>query len=58
MFLQIINEEISQNIAREMVRVTIKNVFIIIFDWRFQKFKNPNFLTCDQKRIQKIFSMK
>ena len=48
MFLQIINEEISQNIAREMVRVTIKNVFIIIFDLRFQKFKNPNFLTCDQ----------
>ena len=57
MFVQITNEEISENIAREMVRVTKKNGFIIIFDWRFQKFKNPNFLACDQKRIQKMFSI-
>ena len=57
MFVQITNPEISQKIANEMIRITKKNGFIIIFDWRFQKFNNQNFLACNQKRIKKMFAV-
>ena len=57
MFVQITNTEISQKIAKEMIRITKKGGFIIIFDWRFQKINSTKFLACDEKRIKKIFSL-
>ena len=55
MFLQITNTLISQKIANEMIRITKKGKYIIILDWRYGKFRNPNFLACNKKRVREIF---
>ena len=57
MFIQITDDDISHKIADEMIRITKKNGFLIILDWRYGKFNNSNFLACNLKRIKKIFKV-
>ena len=40
-----------------MIRITKKGGFIIIFDWRYGKFNNPDFLACDIKRVTDMFGV-
>jgi len=57
MFVQITNNDISQKIANEMIRITKKGGHLILFDWRYGKFNNANFLACNKRRIQKLFKV-
>ena len=57
MFVQITDIEMSQKIAREMVRVTKKNGYIFLIDWRYGKFWNPNYLACNKKRVKQLFNV-
>ena len=57
MFVQITNKNISQKIANEMIRITKKGGYLILFDWRYGKFKNPNFLGCSKRRIKELFKV-
>ena len=57
MFVQLNNEKVSQRIADEMLRVTKKNGFLIIFDWRYSKIKDKKFLACNKKRVKKMFNI-
>ena len=57
MFVQITNNEISQKIANEMIRITKKGGYLILFDWRYGKFNNANFLACNKRRIKELFKV-
>ena len=57
MFFQITNNEISQKIANEMIRITKKGGYLILFDWRYGKLNNKNFLACNKKRIKELFKI-
>lgn len=57
MFVQITNNKISQKIANEMIRITKKGGYLILFDWRYGKFNNANFLACSKKRIEELFKV-
>ena len=57
MFIQITCENLSKQIADEMIRVTKKNGFLIVFDWRYGKINNTKFSACNKKRIKKIFKV-
>ena len=57
MFVQITNKKISKKIANEMIRITKKNGYLILFDWRYGKFNNANFLACNKRRIQELFKV-
>ena len=57
MFVQITNNKISQKIANEMIRITKKGGYLILFDWRYGKFNNANFLACSKRRIEELFKI-
>ena len=57
MFVQITNNKISKKIANEMIRITKKGGYIILFDWRYGKFNNINFLGCSKRRIEELFKV-
>ena len=57
LFVQLNCNDLSQSIAEEMIRITKKNGFLIIFDWRYGKPNNRKFTACNKKRIKKIFKV-
>ena len=57
MFVQVTDCEMSSRISKEMVRVTKKNGFIILIDWRYGKFWNSNYLACNYKRVKELFNV-
>jgi ubiquinone/menaquinone biosynthesis C-methylase UbiE len=57
MFVQITDEQMSQNISNEMLRVTQKGGYILLIDWRYSKPGNRDYLGLSTKRIQKLFSV-
>ena len=57
MFVQLTDREISRKIAKEMIRVTKKNGYVILIDWRYGKFWNPNYLACNNKRVKELFNV-
>ena len=57
MFVQITNKKISQKISNEMIRITKKGGYLILFDWRYGKFNNANFLACNKRRIKELFKV-
>lgn len=57
MFIQITDEELSQKIAEEMLRVTKPGGYLMLIDWRYGKPRNPNYLAVSMKRINKMFSV-
>ena len=57
MFVQLTNQKVSEEIANEMIRITKSNGFLIVFDWRYGKINNKNFLSCDKQRIKKMFNV-
>ena len=57
MFVQITDGPMSRKIAREMIRVTKKNGYIVLIDWRYGKFWNLNYLACNKKRVKELFNV-
>ena len=57
MFVQVTDCEMSRKISKEMVRVTKKNGYILLIDWRYGKFWNPNYLACNKKRVKELFNV-
>ncbi len=55
LFVQLTCKDLSQRIANEMLRVTKKNGYLIIFDWRYAKLNNTKFSACNKNRIQNLF---
>jgi ubiquinone/menaquinone biosynthesis C-methylase UbiE len=57
MFVQITDEGLSQRISEEMLRVTKRNGYLMLIDWRYGKPGNSNYLAVSTKRINKMFSV-
>jgi len=57
MFVQITDEELSQKISQEMLRVTKPRGYLMLIDWRYGKPGNSNYLAVSMKRINKMFSV-
>jgi ubiquinone/menaquinone biosynthesis C-methylase UbiE len=55
MFVQITDDNLSQRIADEMLRVAKTNGFIMLIDWRYGKPGNASYKALSQKRIEKLF---
>ncbi|MBW3041826.1 class I SAM-dependent methyltransferase [Prochlorococcus marinus] len=57
MFIHSIDKVESDEIAKEMIRVTKKNKYIILQDWRYSKPWNHNYNGLSKSRIKEIFSV-
>ena len=57
MFVQITNEELSQKISQEMMRVTKPGGYLMLIDWRYGKPGNSNYMAVSTKRIKRMFSV-
>lgn len=57
MFLQMTNDALARSIAREMIRVTRDNGFIVIADWRYGRPRNPDFSAVSRSRIARLFDV-
>ena len=54
MFVQLTDEELSQKISQEMLRVTKPGGYILLIDWRYGKPGNTDYLAVSNKRITKL----
>ena len=57
MFIQLTDEDLSQRIAEEMVRVAKPGGYLLLIDWRYGKPRNPDYLAVSVSRIGKMFSV-
>jgi ubiquinone/menaquinone biosynthesis C-methylase UbiE len=57
MFLQMTDDNLSERIAREMLRVTKRGGFLVISDWRYGRVGNSEFKAMDRQRISRLFSV-
>jgi ubiquinone/menaquinone biosynthesis C-methylase UbiE len=57
MFVQLTDQELSQKIASEMLRVTKHGGYILLIDWRYGKPGDQNYLALTKKRIINLFSV-
>ena len=55
MFVQITDESLAVNIAREMLRVTKPGGHILLIDWRYGKPRNPQYSAVSPKRVRSLF---
>ena len=55
MFVQIIDDVLSQSIANEMIRVTKANGYIILVDWRYSKPWDKSYKGLNMRRIKELF---
>jgi len=56
MFIQLTDEDLSQRIAREMLRVAKPLGYVILIDWRYS-YRHPEYDAVTQKRIAKLFEV-
>jgi ubiquinone/menaquinone biosynthesis C-methylase UbiE len=56
-FLQITDDDLSERIAREMLRVTKRGGFLVISDWRYGRPGTSEFKAMDGRRISHLFSV-
>ncbi len=57
MFVTLTDTLMSKEIAEEMIRVTKKNGFILLIDWKYGKFWSENYLACNKKRVKSMFNV-
>ena len=57
MFVQLTDEELSQRISQEMLRVTKPGGYILVIDWRYGKPGNKDYSAVSKERIRKLFSV-
>lgn len=57
MFVQLTDEQLSQEISREMLRVTKPDGYILLIDWRYGRPRDKTYLALSNKRIAKLFSV-
>lgn len=56
-FLQMTDDDLATKIAKEMVRVTKKNGYILLIDWRYSHPFNKTYKGLSKKRIAKLFDV-
>lgn len=56
MFMQLTDDSLSKNIAKEMIRVVKPNGYIVLVDWRYS-FRNPIYKALTRKRIIDLFNV-
>lgn len=57
MFVQLTDEQMATEIAREMLRVTRPGGFLLLTDWRYGKPRNPAYRALSKRRIAKLFGV-
>jgi ubiquinone/menaquinone biosynthesis C-methylase UbiE len=57
MFIQVTSDELSQQIASEMLRVAKPSGYILLVDWRYSKPLNSDYKGLSQKRIANLFDL-
>jgi len=57
MFLQMIDDELSGKIAKEMIRVTKRGGYILLIDWRYSHPFRKEYKGLSKKRIAKLFDV-
>lgn len=57
MFIQLKNDELCRLIADEMIRVTKKDGFILLIDWRYSKPWNKRYRGLSLKRVKTLFGV-
>lgn len=57
MFVQLTDEQMAREIAREMVRVTKPGGFLLLTDWRYGKPGNPAYRALSKRRIADLFGV-
>ena len=57
MFVTLTDTIMSKKIAEEMIRVTKKNGFILLIDWKYGKFWSKSYLACNKKRVKHMFNI-
>jgi ubiquinone/menaquinone biosynthesis C-methylase UbiE len=54
-FLQMTDEDLSQRVANEMLRVTKRGGHLVVSDWRYSKAGTSEFKAMDRKRVSRLF---
>jgi len=57
MFVQLTDEELSETIGREMLRVAKPHGYVMLIDWRYGKPWDHHYLGLSRSRIRKIFQV-
>jgi SAM-dependent methyltransferase len=57
MFVQITDEKMAGDIAKEMVRVTRPGGFLLLTDWRYGKPRNPEYRALSKRRMATLFDI-
>lgn len=57
MFLQLTDDSIARSIAKEMMRVTRADGFIVLADWRYGKLHDKDFSALSTARIARLFDV-
>ncbi|MEW6556115.1 MAG: class I SAM-dependent methyltransferase [Elusimicrobiota bacterium] len=57
MFLQMTDDDLSDKVAKEMVRVTKKGGYIMLIDWRYSHPFNKTYKGLSKKRIANLFGV-
>jgi hypothetical protein len=55
-FIQLIDDSISQGIASEMLRVVKPNGYIVLTDWRYN-FDRPGYKALSADRVARLFGV-
>ncbi len=56
-FLQMTDDELSDKVAKEMIRVTKKGGYILLIDWRYSHPFNKEYKGLSKKRIINLFNV-
>ena len=56
MFVQLTDEDLSQRIAREMLRVVKPGGYLLLIDWRYGKPGNKHYAALTPKRVARLFA--
>jgi ubiquinone/menaquinone biosynthesis C-methylase UbiE len=56
MFIQITDDDLSQEIADEMLRVTKPGGHVLLSDWRYSRLGSSHYKAMSQKRISRLFA--
>jgi ubiquinone/menaquinone biosynthesis C-methylase UbiE len=57
MFTQILDDNLARKIASEMIRVTKRNGYLMLVDWRYNKPGHPEYNALTKKRMTKLFDL-
>lgn len=56
MFIQLVDDDLSQRVANEMLRVAKPSGYIVLVDWRYS-YRHPEYKAVSRKRITDLFGV-